>query len=850
MTRARRRQPMTDDDRPGYSRAASADRIAKVLTPVPTRPQKRGMFGRRKSKRRIRWLRLLALLVPLSFLAVVSTVFGMVLAFAPQIGPLASQLETQYKTSLNSIIYSSDGHQIGILTDKNRFFVKPELVPPIMSDAIVAIEDKRFYTEPGVDYKGIARAFIADVFHTGGGTQGGSTITEQFVKNALGEATSRTVFNKLKEAALAFQLHHLWTPQQILAEYLNTSYFGNGAYGVEAAARAYFGNDPSSNLYQCGIKPNNANAATLCLSGLTADEAALLAGLVESPSVYGYDLFVNPAVVYERRNRVLKDMLEQGYLTPTEYEQDIQVSLPNPQYVQSPSESDTDRSAGYFDRWVEQQLLNNPKYNKTIYTGGYAVKTTLDYRLQESAQAIVEHTLPPGVGGPAAALVAIDNKTGEVRAMVGGYNFAHNQFNLATEAERQPGSAFKVFDLAAALDAGKSPNFLVLSAPFTYTGQLNPFGAFTVHNDEKSYFGTKIPLWEALAYSDNSVFARLGDQILGEETVKEHAHSFGISTTISTNPAMVIGGLAVGVTPLDMAHAFETIANGGVLTSGTLADNGCAGGDPKALSWEETAPLPNTCPGPVGIASIAKNGKTIDTNAPRNTPVFAYSHDTAEIAMMQDVIKFGTGTAAQIPGVTEWGKTGTTSNYADAWFVGSIKGFGSVPGMTVAVWVGYPNSNRSMKKDFGGKPVYGGTYPAIIWKNYVEAAIQAYEHPLLAPAKTSTSPVGTSGSTTPTGTTGDTGTANTTGPTGTTNNAGTSPQTNRTPATGTLTNGGGSTAPANTTPNTGTTTPPPSTGATTPSTGTTTPPTTTTPPSTGSGGGVTAPGGGAVAPAA
>ena len=840
---------MTEDDRTGYSSAATSERVASVLTPIDAqqRRRRRGIFGRRKRNRRIRWLRLLAILVPLSFLAIVSTVFGMVLAFAPQIGPLFHTLQLQYKNSLNSVIYSAgpDQREIGILTDKNRFFVKVGQIPPIMTNAIIAIEDKRFYSEPGIDYRGIARAFVQDVFHSGSGIQGGSTITEQFVKNALNAQApgKRTIFEKLREAALAFQLTHLWSPQRILTEYLNTAYFGNGAYGVEAAARAYFGNDPNSTLYGCGKQPNTQNPSSLCVTGLTADEAALLAGLVASPSTLGYDLITRPQVVEARRNLVLKQMWEQGYLTQQEYLVDRQVSLPPAAYVQSPSEEDTNKSAGYFVQWVEQQLLADKRFGQAIYTAGYHIHTTLDYALQTAAQTAVDHILPPDTGAPAAALVAIDNNTGEVKAMVGGYDFAKNQFNLATTAERQPGSAFKVFDLAKALEDGYGPGSTVLSAPYHYNGGI--FGEFTVHNDEHSYLGAKIPLWDALAISDNSVFARLGLQDVGTVPIAQLARSFGITTTISRNPAMVIGGLHIGVTPLDMAHAYETIAEYGNLISGSLASNACAGGGTKEFAWEEQYPAPPTgCPGPVGIQFVAQpGGQTIKNERQPYPTGFSASDAAKEISMMHGVVSFGTGTAAQIPGVISWGKTGTTSGYIDAWFVGSTHASGAVPSMTVAVWVGYPDGSKSMAKDFGGKPVYGGTYPALIWKAYVEAAMGVYKREA---AGLSVSQTPSSGSATGTGAPA-TG-ATTTGAvptTGSTAAAGTGGAGAKTPATGTVTNAGGVNAPAATTPAGGTTTP--TGGASTPGAGSTTAPAGT-PPSTGQGGGVTAPGGGTTAP--
>jgi penicillin-binding protein 1A len=838
---------MTDDERTGYSSTATTDRVASVLSPVqPRERRRRGLFRRGKRDRRIRWLRLLAIVVPLSFLAVISMVFGMVLAFAPQLGPLTDKLQSQFENGANSIVYASDGKtELATLTAKNDFFLAPNDIPPIMAHAIVAIEDKRFYTEPGIDYRGIVRAFVADVFHTGGGIQGASTITEQFVKNALNDQKNRTIFNKLREAALAFQLSHLWSKSKILAEYLNTAYFGSGAYGVEAAARAYFGNDPSSNLYHCGIAPTTNDLASLCVTNLTADEAALLAAAVDAPS--NFNDLQDAGAATDRRNLVLREMALQGYLTADQATQAEGVSLPPPEDVASPSEEATDPSAGYFTSWVADQLVNHLGYGpkgKSVYTGGYHIITTLDAGLQARAQATVNHVLPPDTGGPAAALVAIDNATGEVKAMVGGYNYDTNPFNLATTAERQPGSAWKVFDLAAALESGYKYNSGILSeGPWVYPQQPGApnYGPFVVRNDEGGYYNAKIPLWEALAVSDNSAFARLGleGHIGGTQRIAEVAHQFGISTTISLNPSMVIGGLNVGVTPLDMAHAYETIANGGRLTTGTLTSYTCVGGG-AGYALPELQPVGKTCPGPVGIKKILQPGPhntltASDTNTTIKTPVADYSYvdDQTEISMMRNVLgPIGTAASAAIPGVPAWGKTGTTSNYADAWFIGSI---GGAHGMTVAVWVGYPNSSRSMAKGYGGKPVYGGTYPAQIWRNYVEAALNYYAHPgAAAPRQTTVTSTGATGASSASGSTGASASTST--------GAG-----GATPAsqTGTATSPGGAT-----TPSTGATNSPQSTvtsggGSTIPTTAS--PPATTTP-SISSGGGVTAPTGGAAAP--
>ncbi|HZL47682.1 MAG TPA: transglycosylase domain-containing protein, partial [Solirubrobacteraceae bacterium] len=569
---------MTEDDLTGHSSAGSADRTAAVLAPPQRR--RRRLFGRKKRyNRRIRWLRLLALLVPTCFLGLISMVFGMVLAVEPQIGPLVASLKAHYTQGANSVLMSAPPlvRPIATLTDHQQFFLAPNDVPldSLIAHAVISVEDKRFMTQPAIDYRGVARALVADVFSSGG-TQGGSTITEQFVKTALnkGLPEQRTIVEKVKEAFTAFQLTHLWNKQKILTEYLNTANFGV-ATGIEAAAQAWFGNDPSSNLWHCGRNANVQVLSSLCVTYLTADQAALLAGIIDSPNTYVRLLTTDPQAVADRRNTVLHDMWEQGYLTQAEYEADTQVSLPSPLYVESPSEENTDPITGYFASWVANQLASSSQFKNIVYGGGLRAYTTLDLELEQDAKQAVEHYLPP-FSGPSSALVAINNDTGEVKAMFGGYDFRTHAFNLATQAERQPGSSWKAFDLAAALEAGFNRNTMVESAPYPFNAPA-PYYPFVFHNDEHSYYNTKIPLWEATAVSDNTVFARLSldphylgnaGPESGPDAIANIAKQFGISTGISINPSMVIGGLTQGVTPLDMAHAYETIAAGGRLVTG------------------------------------------------------------------------------------------------------------------------------------------------------------------------------------------------------------------------------------------------------------------------------------------
>ena len=340
------------------------------------------------------------------------------------------------------------------------------------------------------------------------------------------------------------------------------------------------------------------------------------------------------------------------------------------------------------------------RYGARAFYGGLRVKTTLDLQLQHAAEQAVEGYLGYS-GDPSAALVAIENSTGDVRALVGGRNYDETPFDLASEGERQPGSAFKAFDLAAALEDGISPYSEWTSAPkvFTVPG-TDGVEKFYVHNDQNAYAGTRT-LLEATAYSDNSVFAEVGLQV-GTARIAQMAHRMGIRTPISTNPAMTIGGLKVGVSPLDMAHAYETLAAAGNrVGSSMVSDDG-----PNGI--QEVAAQPG---------QVLPDGRNRDVNQVELSRVMPAWVASTETSMLESVLEYGTAKAAAI-GQFAAGKTGTTSNFSDAWFVGWDSKY------TVAVWVGYPNSLVPMATDFNGGPVEGGTYPALIWHDFMLSALQ------------------------------------------------------------------------------------------------------------------------------
>jgi penicillin-binding protein 1A len=635
-------------------------------------------------KPRLKRLRLVAIVLAVLVLGLISFVFGIFVSVASDLPSLARF--STLKNAQSSVLLDDLGHPLGVVSQQNRVNVTPSEIPQIVKEAVISIEDKRFESNSGVDIRGIGRAFVQDILHKGS-VQGASTIEQQFIKNALQAQSHRTIFEKLREAALAFQLSHKWSKEKIITAYLNTIYFGNGAYGIEAAAQTYFGHDV--NHLGCG-QPSHE----LCVQELQPWEAALLAGIIQSPTAY--DPAEHPLAARERRDTVLRQMMLQDYLTKPIYRQSLAQALPAARDIQTPTEQTIEGvDAGYFTSWVQQQVIERYGASRA-FDGGLRIKTTLDLELQRAAEHAVSGYLE-NPEGPTAALVAIENSTGEVRAMVGGRNYSQTPFNLATNGERQPGSSFKAFDLAAALEDGISPESEWTSKQKVFIVP-NTHEKFVVHNDEGNYTGTNT-LTGATAYSDNSIYAEVGLKV-GTKRIARLAHRMGITTPVSTNPAMTIGGLTVGVTPLDMAHAYETIAHGGRRVSGTLAD----AGEPVAI--QEVDAGSHTLP----------DGNHHDVNHVRTNPVLPPGVATTETSMLETVLQYGTGKAAAI-GQFAAGKTGTTSNYGDAWFVGWDSKY------TVAVWVGYPNKLIPMTTAFNGTPVLGGTFPALIWHDFMISAL-------------------------------------------------------------------------------------------------------------------------------
>ncbi|MFL5921423.1 MAG: PBP1A family penicillin-binding protein [Gaiellaceae bacterium] len=618
-----------------------------------------------RPRRRIRKLRLLALLLILFVLGTLSFTFGLVTSVASEIPSLdPARLQAR---EVDGYIYDRKGQRVlAVLRGKqSRILVPSKDISDRMKLAIVAIEDKRFYEHRGVDIHGIFRAVIQDVRHKAV-VEGGSTITQQFVKNTYTE-NQRSIARKLKEAALAWQLEQRWSKDRILTAYLNTIYFGNGAYGVQQAALTYF----HHGAHELGWA-----------------EAALLAGIPSDPS--RYDPVTNPTAARERRNTVLKALLDQGDITYAQYANASRAKLPRPDDVHLSGQRGP---APYFTNYVEQQLIDRYGSGR-VFGGGLRVTTTIDLNVQRFArQAITKWLTNPN--GPSAALVAVDPRDGDVLAMIGGNNYRKSQFNLAVQGERQPGSSFKPFVLATALKDGISPDSEFESGPVEI-----PLGdkVWSVHNYENSDLG-RISLATATEFSDNTVFAQL-TQLVGPPGIVRTARRLGITSPLKSYFAIGLGAEAVN--PLEMARAFSAFANGG-----RRIDGASFGNRPRAIST---------------VRNDAK--RLVDNNRPIRRPVLTANTAALVTSLLQGVVRAGTGKHAQLSdGRPVAGKTGTTENYGDAWFVGYT------PQLVAAVWVGYPTTLRPMLSEYNGDPVAGGTFPALIWKTFMERALRYLHEP-------------------------------------------------------------------------------------------------------------------------
>lgn len=545
-----------------------------------------------------------------------------------------------------SVITDRNGETIAkLFAEQNRTDRKLAEIPLALKQAVVATEDQRFYKHGGVDPLGIVRALWVDVSQ--GKAHGGSTITQQYVKTAF-LSDERTLTRKIKEAMFAYQVENELSKDQILELYLNTIYFGHGAYGVEAASQVYFG---------------------VTVDKLTIAQSAVIAGVIKSPG--RYSPYLEPENGRQRRDTVLEQLEAEKYITPAQRqaataEELVLVGL-----------KDTTVMAPYFAEYVKARLIDTYG-DEIVYRGGISVKTTLDMNMQRVAEAAIAETLNEE-GDPSAALVAINPGTGEILAMVGGRDFSTQQFNVAVQGRRQPGSAFKPFVLLSALEQGVSSEAVFPSGP----------ASFSIGNGQTwRVTGSKtanMRLRQATEKSVNSVFAKLILDTKPEKTVAM-AQRMGIREGIEPVPAIALGGLEKGVSPLEMASAYGTLAAKGKRTL------------------------------PYGIAEVKNNeGKVVHSGETSATQAVSSALAYVATDMLQGVITRGTGTAAAI-GRPAAGKTGTTQEYRDAWFVGYT------PQLVCAVWVGYPEEQVEMKS-VHGVAVTGGTFPAKIWAKFMKGAL-------------------------------------------------------------------------------------------------------------------------------
>ena len=576
---------------------------------------------------------------------------------------------------LTSVVYASDGSVLAEWhAEEDRALITYDELPRHLIDAVVAIEDERYWAHAGVDLQALARALIADL-ESGTIAQGGSTITQQYLKNVV-LTPEVTLDRKVAEAALALRLEEGLTKEEILERYLNTVYLGDGAYGVGTAATHYFGKAPRD---------------------LTLGESALLAGLIQSPG--STDPYRDPDAALARRRVVLERMVRLGWISQDEAEAADQESL----VLQVQRPGDVSRYP-YFTEEVKRRLLDDPALGETatdrynaIFRGGLRIYTTVDPLVQESAEAAVASVLEGQA--PYAALAAVDPRTGHVLGLVGGNDFYNEEdpvarFNLATQGARQPGSSFKPFVLAAALEHG-----LTLENTFEGGNSITvatDSGPWTVENYNNANF-PNLTLLEATVFSVNVVYAQVVD-LIGPDAVVDVAAATGIG---GLQPFHSIALGAQEVSPLDMASAYGTFAAEGIHV------------DPILVTAIET-----------------HDGVNIYEAVPVVTE--ALSRDVAQTltGALTEVVKRGTGQQARI-GRPIAGKTGTSQDHHDAWFVGYT------PELAAAVWVGFPEGQVTMEPPTTPYTITGGSWPAQIWSRFASGALSGTPYGLLAEADTS-----------------------------------------------------------------------------------------------------------------
>lgn len=629
-------------------------------------------IGRRRRRQRQEtsvwaWVRTAFLM--LCALAVLSLV-GVFATFSytyAQVSEEVPELDNYSSAELaqTSVVYDNEGNVVDELYGvQNRYVVPMDEIDDSLEDAVVAIEDHRFYEHRGLDFEAIGRAAKENIENLSI-QEGGSTITQQLMKNTYIAQEKRAIPSfqrKFTEASLAWQYEQEHSKKEILEQYLNTVYFGANAYGAEAAAKTYF----------------NKSAEELTLA-----ESAMLAGIINLPGAY--DPFNDPASAVARRNVVLDKMLQYGYIDRKQHDEAVAQDL---ELSRGRVEHENDNE--YFLDAVRKELAREYG-DEMVYEGGLKIYTTLDPQLQEQASQSVDEILYDP-NDPSAALVSIEPSTGAVKSMVGGSDFEQVKFNLATQGQRQPGSTFKPFVLAEAIEQGISPESRYESQPLSIPMPLDaaePY--YEVVNYEDEYRGP-ITIKEATKYSDNAVYVQLA-QDLGIENVVDMAHRLGVKSEIGAYLPTAIGGLRDGVTPLEMASSYATFANQGIRMKPFLVE--------KVVQ--------------------EKNGEEVTIEESKLEGERVIPRDVAAKVneVMTDVGEFY-GTEDELGGRPVATKTGTSEQYSDAWFVGYT------PQIATSVWVGYSGDRIPMVGIRGYEKIDGGAFPMDIWTLYMQRAMQEY----------------------------------------------------------------------------------------------------------------------------
>ncbi|HTW43346.1 MAG TPA: transglycosylase domain-containing protein [Solirubrobacteraceae bacterium] len=561
----------------------------------------------------------------------------------------------------SSEVFAADGTPLGVIqSDEPRTPVGWSQIPAALKNATVAIEDQRFYKNNGVDLTGIFRAAVKDLLH-GAALQGASTITMQLMRNLYLGGDDHTLRQKIIEAAMAIEYTKEHSKKSILTSYLNSVAYGTvagqTAIGVQAASRMFFD------------KP---------VSQLDLEQCALLAGLPQAPSQY--NPFFDPAQARERRNEVLAKMAELHYISAAQ----AKATEAAPLEVHH-GDFYSQRIERFFFEYVHQELVE--RYGaKTVEQGGLKVYTTIDLNKQRLARKAISEVLYER-GDPAAAVVTLDPHNGDIEAMAESESYEQSQYNLAADGHRQPGSTFKAIDLADALSRGIDPNTTYYFSHTLQKGWLASEPNYEVHTFENTSLNKSINLVQATLTSDNTVYAQLAAD-LGEETITQTAYAMGVKEHLIGNPAQALGGLEVGVTPLEMAVVYATLADGGYRNT------------------------------PIAVTKVVFPDGQVDENwgKPHRVKVLSEAVTAEETSILHENVLEGTAVRSAIDCPTA-AKTGTTSELVDAWLDGYT------PNYTTVVWMGYPNKDVPMD-DVQGEPQQGGALPAAIWKTYMSAVTE------------------------------------------------------------------------------------------------------------------------------